>query len=231
MRILEELKLELIQIITDTQKKSLHPSDRFLQFIREGSSCMADAETAADLARSMKNLVKLHLSSRWINPLRFFSMEYQLHEKLISVLNREDYSLINLLVRTCNEDRQMIRQLEQEKAARDVLLSARGATQRVIAHYEQQLRAHADADEMNKTRISELTAASDHLIEEKEALAELSEKQTGILSILGKLSNEAGFLSFIQHSSLSAAEKECLAGYFNLTRGSEEHRSTASLSL
>ena len=221
MQILAEIKLALISIISDAQKKIKRSSVKITCFFSLCTEQMADAETAMELAQSVRNLVKQNLGNHWLNPLWHFSHEKELRRALLTVLDSDEYSLLNLLIKSSREDRQLIRQLESENVLYHSHLRSAGISPQLISEYEQKLSSYRDRYDIDQRRIEGLSQTAEELIEENTLLKD----QTTAATLVAKLGKASGFEKLLAEVDLSESERALLASYFKRPSKSGENPS------
>ncbi len=202
MRIQEELKLNLIEAMCIIQKPLKSPQVSITAFINECGSVMAIAETATDLAQTVRSLIQTNLSSEWWNPRWYFSTEYLLRRALLQILDNELYSILNLLIRTNREDRLRIYELETRimKREKSSLGSHSSGTL---------LKAYSDRHNLDQRRIAELNTVADELVDENTQL----KLAAAAAPILAKLTKVSGFADLLARADLSEAEHVLVAAY------------------
>jgi hypothetical protein len=221
VQILAEIKLALISIISDAQKKIKRPPEKITCFFSLCTEQMADAETAMELAQSVRNLVEQNLGKHWLNPLWHFSREKELRKALLTVLDSDEYSLLNLLIKSSREDRKLIRQLESENAVYHSRLSSAGISPQLISEYERKLSSYRDRYDIDQRRIEGLSQITEELIEENTLLKD----QTTATTLIAKISKTPGFEKLLVEINLSDPERALLDPYLKRPSKSEENPS------
>ncbi|HYF97575.1 MAG TPA: hypothetical protein VD770_01185 [Coxiellaceae bacterium] len=218
MKILEELKLALIEVISQAQMQTKKASTQLNDFIKISTEALADAENAAELAQTIRNIIDQHLSAQWFKPWWYLSVEHRLREDLLNILNQPSYSLLNLLIRTNKEDRQLIHELENERLHYHAHLNSQGLTPDLIAHYDHKIKSYSERYDLDQRRIAQLSAASYELIDEN---THLSEQNAMATKLLAKLATGPGFAKLTDDLDLTSSEHELLVSYLISAAGSE----------
>ncbi len=232
MRILDQLKAGLIDALTlfiKSHDKTKRLSPKINRFIEEMRVLLAKSESAIELSSNTKNKISLFLQAHWLNPFGLFSPEHQLRRLLTSILNKDQYSTLQLLITSQAEDRLEIQQLKLERAElQSQIDNAAGGAHAILGKYQEQLRAYQDRFIIDTKRIELLTKEVDKLIEENESLKlaqSAHQREVSLMSIksidhsrlslaLEELNSNPDFKKWVESRHLSQHSQETLGQHF-----------------